>query len=82
MPDESLLRRRDVAALADVSIATVDRAIKAGTLKAFRLTGSGGPGGAIRIDRSDVEAWLAASRGDGRGKRQQSAPTGTAQAAP
>lgn len=62
MPDKSLLRRRDVAAIANVSIDTVDRAIKSGALRAFRLTGSGGPGGAIRIDRSDLDAWLGASR--------------------
>jgi excisionase family DNA binding protein len=49
-----LLRPDDVAELCQVSTKTVQRAIRAGRLRAYRL----GARGAYRIRPDDVEAWL------------------------
>lgn len=51
---DPLLTASDVAALCQVSLKTVMRAIKSGDLRAARL----GKRGALRICPADVDAWL------------------------
>jgi excisionase family DNA binding protein len=65
MADRTLMRIRDAAIATDTSDSTVIRAIRRGDLKVFRI------GGTVRIDRGDLEEWLARSRGDASGKRRQ-----------
>ena len=48
---------REASAYAKVSAATLKRAVKAGTLQAFRVNG----GRLLRYRREDLDAWLAAS---------------------
>ena len=46
--------RRDAAAYALVSVATLSRSIRTGRLRAYRIAG----GRAVRLHRDDVDAWL------------------------
>lgn len=55
-----LLRIADVVQETQLSRATIQRAIKAHELRVFRF------GRAVRIDRSDLEAWRQAKRDEAR----------------
>lgn len=54
LPVSPWLSRTDVAAYANVSVATIARAIRGGRLRAFRIAS----GRAVRLHRDDVDAWL------------------------
>lgn len=59
MSDE-LLRVSDAVKETRLHRATIQRAIKAGELRVFRF------GRAIRIDRRDLQAWIASKGADGK----------------
>ena len=56
MPEEPLLKAREVARLLGLEMGTVLDHFEAGELPGFRLWGR--RGGPVRFRRSDVEAWL------------------------
>lgn len=58
-----LLTRQQVADALQVSVGSIDCWIKKGRLRASRL---GGPGGAVRIDPSDLAAFVDAGKGGAR----------------
>ncbi len=58
--DDGLLTVSDVIQKTKLSRATICRAMKSGDLVAFRF------GRAVRVDRSDLEAWLSANRDERR----------------
>jgi excisionase family DNA binding protein len=63
MPDEGLLRDREVAELMNCSVYTVWREAKLGKLRSVRV------GRLLRFKRSDVEAYIdAQTEGDGTGR--------------